>query len=66
MIGYAKHVSQERGTVLILVVALLVILGLVASSFVILSHAERSSSRALSRAEQPLPEFVCRIQLKPE
>ncbi len=44
--------KEPRGTVLILCVALLVILGLVASSFVILSHSERASSRALSRADQ--------------
>ncbi len=44
--------KHPRGTVLILCVALLVILGMVASSFVILSHAQRASSRSLTRADQ--------------
>ncbi len=53
MISHKIHPKKEpRGTVLILCVALLVILGLVASTFVILSHTQRASSRALSRADQ--------------
>lgn len=43
---------QARGTVLILVVALLVILGLAATTFVLLTHADRTGSRALSRADR--------------
>ena len=52
MYGQLNNYRQERGTVLILCVALLVILGMVASSFVILSHAQRASSRSLTKADQ--------------
>ena len=44
--------GQARGTVLILCVALLVLLGLAATTFVLLSHADRTGSRALSRADR--------------
>ena len=52
MYGQLHNYRQERGTVLILCVALLVMLGLIASSFVILSHAHRRSARSLTRADQ--------------
>ena len=54
MFGLYQNQRQENqpyGTVLILCVALLVILGTVASSFVLLSFYQRASSRSLSRAD---------------
>ena len=51
MNDYHSNTRHERGTVLILCVALLVILGMLASGFVILAHANKSSSRALGRAD---------------
>ena len=44
--------GEAKGTVLILCVALLVLLGLAATTFVLLSHADRTGSRALSRADR--------------
>ena len=44
--------QRDRGTVLILCVSLLVLLGLLATTFVLLTHAERASSRDLSRADR--------------
>ncbi|NIA07486.1 MAG: hypothetical protein GWP14_07620 [Actinobacteria bacterium] len=46
-----RQKNSPRGTVLILCIALLVILGTLASGFVILTLYERSSSRSLSRAD---------------
>ena len=43
--------KEPRGTVLILCIALLVMLGMLASSFVIITLYQRSSSRSLSRAD---------------
>ena len=52
MIRHQMHPRKEApGTVLILCIALLVILGMLASGFVIITLYERSSSRSLSRAD---------------
>ena len=54
MTYYSDNSSKSRprrGTVLILCIALLVILGTLASTFVLLTLYQRSSSRSLSRAD---------------